>query len=378
MKLLPSELPSLLAAEARAAGRPAVRPLVYITPFHMPTNAYIEMQKALVSECGFEPRPLSVRHLLLEGGWKGLLRRRNLVMAQWIEMRAFRWRASHPRLSLRGLGVFLFYLAVLRLARARVVYVVHDHAVHDTAGLGRSASRRLIGLCRRVADHRVVHDPAATALYDATYLPHPLFWDRPGQPPLPPSPPRAPAGPLRCAMLGAIRPYKALDTMLEAWPAGRALVIAGRAQPDLLGALLQIVARRQLQADVTIDPTHQSDAAFAERLQACDVLILPHASDTAMVSGAFFEAIGRVPWLVARRSSFIDWAAQQFPQVLAFDSPSELPALLDRIDAVRREAGAALVETRQKALRSFGWRECRHAWAAFLAVVAVLPLTIDL
>lgn len=353
--------------------------MAYVTPFRMPTNAYIEMQKALALACGFEPRPLSLRHLLLQGGLWGLLQRRNIVIAQWIEMRAFRWRGGRPRLSVGGLLLFAFYMALLRLARAPVVYVVHDHAVHDTAGFGRAVSARLIALCRRVADHRVVHDPTATTLYDATYLPHPLFWDRPASAPstAPPGRVRTAGEPLRCAMLGAIRPYKAIDTVLAAWPRGRSLVIAGRGAPEVVAELTHIVARGGLQHDVILDPTHQSDAAFDARLQACDVLILPHASDTALVSGAFFEAIGRVPWLVARRSSFIDWAARRYPQVLAFDHPEELPALLDRIDASPPPADPLAV--RRSALQAFGWAPSRHAWAAFLATVAVLPtLTLDL
>jgi glycosyltransferase involved in cell wall biosynthesis len=348
------------------------RPLAYVTPFTMTTNAYMEMQKALLGECGFEPRPLSIRHLLLEGGWRGLLDRRNVVMAQWIEMRAFRWRDSYPRLSPSGMLVFLFYLLTLKLARARVIYVVHDHAVHDTAGFGRKVSRWLIAWCRRTADLRVVHDAQAAALYGATYLPHPLFWDSPGAPACPPREP-APLAPLRCAMLGAIRPYKAIDTVLEAWPPGRSLTIAGRAKPDLLDRLLQIVGQRGLESDVVIDPTHQSDQAFSERIEWCDVLILPHASESALVSGAFFEAIGRVPWLIARRSSFIDWAAQHFPQVLPFDSPAELPSLLAQIDIVRQRTPVDLAQVRQSALRHFGWSHCRDTWAAFLSADARVP-----
>jgi len=341
------------------------RPLAYVTPFTMSTNAYMEMQKALLTECGFEPRPLSVRHLLLQGGWRGLLDRRNMIWVQWIEMRAFRWRASYPRLSLHGMLVFLFYILVLQLARARVIYVVHDHAVHDTAGFSRRISRWLIAWCRRIADHRIVHDPQAASLYHATYLPHPLFWDSPGAV-VSPSRAAAAPGPLRCAMLGAIRPYKAIDTVLEAWPPGYGLTIAGRAKPDLLATLMRIVTQRGLERDVMIDPSHQSDEDFAARLDACDVLILPHASDTALVSGAFFEAVGRVPWLVARRSTFIDWAAGHFPQILAFSSPAELPALLASIEDTRRRAPVDLMQVRQAALQCFGWRQCRKAWAAFL------------
>jgi beta-1,4-mannosyltransferase len=350
--------------------RPASsRPLAYVTPFTMSTNAYMEMQKALLRDCGFEPRPLSVRHLLLEGGWRGLMDRGNLIVAQWIEMRGFRWRASYPRLSLRGLLVFLFYLLVLKLARAGVIYVVHDHAVHDTVGFGRRVSRWLIGWCRRTADYRVVHDPQCVTLYGATYLPHPLFWDFPGAAVLPFRKP-VPVGSMRCAMLGAIRPYKAIDTILVVWPRGRELTIAGRVQPDLLAHLLRIVAQRDLEDDVVIDPAHQSDEAFAERLGACDVLILPHASNTALVSGAFFEALGRVPWLVARRSSFIDWAARHFPQVLAFDSPAELPALLTRIEITRQSTPVDLAEVRQIALEHFGWWQCRDRWGGFLSAVS--------
>jgi hypothetical protein len=330
----------------------------------------MEMQKALLRDCGFEPRPLSVRHLLFESGWRGLMDRRNLIMAQWIEMRGFRWRVSYPRLSLRGLLVFLFYLLVLKLARAVVIYVVHDHAVHDTAGFGRRVSRWLIGLCRRIADYRVVHDPQCVALYDATYLPHPLFWDFPGAAGLPSRKP-APLTSMRCAMLGAIRPYKAIDTILEVWPRGRELTIAGRVQPDLLAHLSRIIVQRDLGRDVVLDPTHQSDEAFAERLGACDVLILPHASNTALVSGAFFEAVGRVPWLVARRSSFIDWAARHFSQVLAFDSPVELSALLTQIERTGQSTPVNLADVREIALQHFGWRQCRETWGEFLAGVSM-------
>jgi len=174
-------------------------------------------------------------------------------------------------------------------------------------------------------------------------------------------------------MLGAIRPYKAIDTVLEAWPPGRSLTIAGRAKPDLLDRLLQIVGQRGLESDVVIDPTHQSDQAFSERIEWCDVLILPHASESALVSGAFFEAIGRVPWLIARRSSFIDWAAQHFPQVLPFDSPAELPSLLAQIDIVRQRTPVDLAQVRQGALRHFGWSHCRDMWAAFLSADARVP-----
>lgn len=348
-------------------------PVAFVTPFNLPTNAYIEMQKALARAAGFEVQPFSVRHLLLGGGLRGLMRRRNVVLVQWLEMRAFHFGAR-TRLSLTGCLTLGFMWLMLACARARVIFFVHDHAVHDTSGWLRGLSRWLVGRLCRTADARVVHDPSYARQYQADYLPHPLFWDRPQPARAMPSAvslqaaaPRLGttplAGPLRHAMLGAIRPYKAIDTILDVWPADLSLLIAGRCSAGLLATLNRIITTRGLQRTVTIDARHQSDAEFEAKLRAADVLILPHATGTALVSGAFFEALGKVSFIVARRSAFIDWAAQHFAGVHAFDEPEELPALLAQL---QHTPAPPWRETITAALRAFGWAACEAQWGPFL------------
>lgn len=358
-------------SDERPIGAPDAtrRRTAYVTPFRMPTNAYIEMQKELVRSGGFEMRPFSIHHLLLRGGLFGLLRRRNIVLVQWLESRPFHADGPAGRLSLRGSLLFVFYVTLLACTPARVVFFVHDHAVHDTSGRLRSLSRRLLQLLCRVADVRVVHDPSCTELYRAQYLPHPLFWDRPGLPPLSAQPSAAsrvddgnPAR-LHCVMLGAIRPYKSIDTILQVWPAGTPLLVAGRSTVELAASLQQIVDRRGLADCVTLDARHLSDADFDARLCDADVLILPHAAETALVSGAFFEALGRVPFIVARCSPFIDWACLEFGNVRAFSDPQELPALLESLQMLPLRGRGALAES---ALSAFGWQTCLRTWGAFL------------
>ncbi len=361
--------------ESHARPKPAARRVAYVTPFRMPTNRYMELQKALVHDSGFEARPFSVKHLFFEGGLWGLLKRRNIVLCQWLETRPFTpcTTTSALRLSPIGLGLYVVFLALLALTPATVVYVVHDHAVNDAQGMLHALSQCFLFAARRVADRRIVHDPGFQQKYQASYLPHPLFWDRPeplNAPPLKmPSREgrsRAPGAPLRCAMLGAIRPYKSIDQVLRAWPADMPLLVAGRCTAELLLTLQAIVEQRGLQRTVTLYPKHLSDAEFAQQIDAIDVFILPHASNTALVSGAFFEAIGRVPVIVARRSPFIDWAASQFHGVCAFDSAAQLPALLQRVASDSSHAdGAAQARTAFAARAAFGHDACRLAWGEF-------------
>ena len=343
----------------------AERRIAYVTPFRLPSNRYMELQKALLSDCGYEPRPFSLRHLILEGGIWGLLRRRNIVMVQWLETRPFGSGAAFTHLSTVGVLLFATYLILLAVSPAAVVYVVHDHAVHDTEGTMRALSQWFIVAARRVADFRVAHDPGAQTQYQATYLPHPLFWDS-GAEGLAAShtrrKARPPGAPLRCAMLGAIRSYKSIDSVLKVWPAGLPLTVAGRCTPALLAELQSIIDARSLRPAVTLIPTFQSHAEFDRHLSVADVLILPHATGSAMVSGAFFEAIGRVPLILARRTRFMEWVAGELDGVHLFDRVEEIPALLERLSGCPSEVSRDTIE-RARAL--FGWEACHRQWGDF-------------
>ena len=130
------------------------------------------------------------------------------------------------------------------------------------------------------------------------------------------------------AVLGVIRPYKDIAGVLSVWPQACRLEIAGQGSADYLKTLRDIIERRALQNDVAIDPRYLSDQEFDQRIDAADVLILPHHADSMLVSGAFFEAIGRVPVLISRDTPFMRWAAEKFDNVLLFQHIEELPEIV--------------------------------------------------
>ncbi|TDV17100.1 glycosyltransferase family 1 protein [Paraburkholderia caballeronis] len=370
------------AVVRRAAGaKPARAPRVLMSPFTNTTNPYIDLQKQLLEDLGYDVLPLSVRSLFRDGRIVDVFRRSTVLVFHWIELRAFTKGGRTVLLSPKGLAVLAFYCALMALGRAKVVYFVHDHAVHNARRNVRRVSVALMSLVRRLADFRVVHAPDFDARYDARYLPHPLYWDAPGSPAATRRPTDAAEAETagdrpRFAMLGTIQPYKEIAGVLEVWPHAHRLDVAGHGNASYVETLRRIMRERALDDAVTLDARFLSDDEFERKLCAADVLILPHSADSMLVSGAFFEAIGRVPVVIARAIPFMTWAARRFDNVLLFERVDELPALIDGVmkrwpDLARETAG------RQRALDEFGWQACRVRYRQFFGEVVGVPVQND-
>lgn len=329
----------------------------YVSPFTNETNDYIHQVKAVLAANGMDVQPFSFKTLASRRAM-GLFNPRNLVLVHWLESRAFTEGRTGARISLFGLLQVLVYLAVLSVARARFVYFVHDHAVHDLRGWRRRFSVFLIRCLSALADVRVVHDPSHCETYQAVYLPHPLYQDRHPQATAQPRP--TSAG-FRVGALGAVRPYKRIEHIVACWPAGPELVVRGRCDPAYEHEIKAAMAARPVDVRIDFQPGFMSREAFDAAMAELDALILPHASDSMLVSGAFFEAIGAVPFVIARETPFTRWAAQQFDGVLTFTTDAEMLACV--AEAQRRQASQPpLAEQAQKANELFGFASCARAY----------------
>lgn len=356
---------------AGAGPRAKQRVRILQSPFTNTTNPYIEMVKRIFVASGYDLEPMSARNLL-HGGFAHLFSSRTVLVFHWLELRPFRRKGARTVISPLGCLIFLFYCMVICIGRAKVVYVVHDHVVHDAVGFMRKLSKVLMALERRLADMRIVHAPTYEPTYRAHYLPHPLYWDMPGYQATPRAAPQPDALP-QFAMLGTIRPYKDLAAVLEVWPQQCRLELAGNGSADYVQTLNEVIARRALHETVHIDARFLSDAEFEQRISRTDVLILPHVTDSMLVSGAFFEAIGRVPMLIARATPFMVWAAQKFDNVLLFERIEQLPELVQR--AAQTWQRAAQQDKRELAIAEFGWHTCcREYQRLFDALVDGAPL----
>lgn len=214
----------------------------------------------------------------------------------------------------------------------------------------------LIRAFSAVADVRIVHDPLSVDTYNATYVPHPLYYEFVGKSP---SERRyLPAQRVRFGILGSVRPYKRIDKVLQHWPPAHPLLIAGWAPPEYARRLRAIIDERGLDRCVETRFQFLGREEFDAALDSIDVLVLPHAPDTALVSGAIFEAVGRVPTIIVRRSPFAEFLAQCVPGVFLFERSEEIATGVERAQCFLAQGSrAASPEVR----RLFGVSAVLHA-----------------
>jgi beta-1,4-mannosyltransferase len=336
-------------------------PTAYISPFTNDTNDYINRVKSVVQGAGYDVVPLSFR-TLLSRGLLGLFKSENVVLVHWLESRVFSEGRGGAKIRPAGLLQFVVYSLVLALMRARFVYFLHDHAVHDLAGWRRNFSMRLIGLLRWLADVVVVHDPSFCDKYGAVYLPHPLYQEREPKT----MPPRSPNVLFRAGILGAVRPYKRIEHIIDVWPEGPELLIRGRSDPVYEQLLRERIAQRGQGVRIHLNIGFMSREDFEAEIKRLDALILPHADSSALVSGAFFEAIGAVPVVIARSSPFVEWSKKHFESVLSFSEDSELVKMVDLARDHQDSHHASLQLSAIRANDMFGEAACRQEYGAIL------------
>lgn len=304
-------------------------PIAYLSPFVNETNDYINRVKSILGGCGYEVQPFSFRTLLSPKAL-GLFKRENVVLVHWLESRVFTEGRSGARIRPAGLLQFAIYALVLAVVRARLVYFIHDHAVHDLTGWRRTFSVSLIALLRKLAKVRVVHDPSFCDTYQAVYLPHPLYQERTPEA----MPQRTASGSFRAGVLGAVRPYKRIEHIIDVWPEGPELLIRGRSDAAYEQLLRERIAARGPGARIRLVTGFMSREEFEGEMSQLDALILPHADASALVSGAFFEAIGATPVVIARSTPFIRWASGEFEGVMPYEAEAGLPLVVQ--DAIKR------------------------------------------
>lgn len=328
----------------------------FISPFTNDINPYNDQQRRLLEAVGYTVHPFRLRTLLRSTDARWLWSADTLVVLNWTEVRAFRNRDGHAELAIKGIVALLAYIAVLLTVRARVVYFIHNHYVHDSHGWQRRISRRIIAVLCRLADIRGVLDPTATDAFNAHFLPHPLIGRAP-QTRAAGSTGRA----CRFLIIGQVRRYKGIERVLEVWPRELPLDILGRADPAYAAELTAIIERRNLADSVTMESRFIPDDELHDRIAAADVLILPHQPDSALVSSAVFEALGRVPVILARSSPFNEWLAARFDAVQTFADDAALAALASRVAAMQERPDTE--RSYRQAQEEFGFDACAARYA---------------
>jgi len=259
----------------------------------------------------------------------------------------------------RTIRRFLDRVAGYRATGGRVVWTVHNILPHETRfeaaevrlSAGVAAASDVIhvlaaGTRGHVAPYydlpadRILHVPHPS--YRGAYQDHVSPLDARHELGLMP-------GELVLAVVGAIRPYKGLDELLDAWAevdleGPRRLLIAGAPSED--GAGEALVTRAALDPRVVIDARKIPADEVQLYLRAADVVVLPYRR--SLNSGALMLALTfGVPVIVPAGGGLAEVAAPAFSRTFDPDDPESLVAApreapaLATPDAARAAAAAA-------------------------------------
>ncbi len=173
--------------------------------------------------------------------------------------------------------------------------------------------------------------------------------------------PDVPDGAPLVAMLGLLRPYKGLETLLDAWPRVRAaipeaqLLVAGRVLGDPDGAARLERMAAETDSGITADLRFTPTAEFVGAMLRAEVIVLPYRRIDQ--SGVLFAALALGRPIVATRVGGFAEVVEQHGAGLVVppDHPEALAdALIELLrDPARRDAMAAA--SRAAADGPFSW-----------------------
>jgi len=253
------------------------------------------------------------------------------------------WFEDQPyRKGLHGIGRSLFImrffasLVLLRLFSANIVWVRHNFRPHN-AGHDMKLYSSVIKWMRRVS-HRVV-TLEKTDLIATDVVKHPLY--------------DTPAVNLEAMQtgrrttpflyFGAIKPYKRLDKLLDAWPVQQPLKIMGYCGDNTYEAeLLDIIRSRKL--DVTWENRFVEDDALELAIADTRYVVLPHDDNAMISSGTFYLALTLGANILCFDSRFARNKAQEFTFVQILE-PTRLDTQLGSLEYT--EAHKVIAAARQ-------------------------------
>jgi beta-1,4-mannosyltransferase len=222
----------------------------------------------------------------------------------------------------------LAVLQLIRLGKKKLVWTMHNRLSHEKKSgfLSRKLTQKLV----RQADAIVIHSTTSRDILNSQFenikaqiihIPHPDFLDVYG--PMLPDPTRDQNSKLQLLFLGAIKPYKNIEILIEAvsrFPHELCLTIAG--SPNTLEYGRQIKEAAANAGNISLHLDFIPDNDLPKYFDSSDVVVLPYAIESSLNSGSAILAFSYGRTVICPRIGTIDdLAAEQ--EVFAYSYISE-------------------------------------------------------
>lgn len=343
-----SESPALLA-RPEATTRQRCR-IAYI-PHEDMGNAYTDRMRELLGDFGVVERFAGIKSLLRQ--LPRSLRCYDIVVVNWLESAIVAFDTG--RISLRGTVRVFFKTLLMKAFAKRLVFVRHNNYPHETAPGRERAARRLIDFYEALFDVVITHS-GADEDEGRRYCPHPLY----RRTIVASAPPLAVALPDEYFIaFGRIEPYKKLDTLIENFPSGRTLVVAGSVRDAAYANRLARIRR----GNVVFLPGRLDEAAAQRLVRSARGVVIANAEPDMLVSGTFFYAMSLGRPVFAVTTPFLAWARERIGNELLVLG-ADLKRLCRAIAAC--DARPVSAASREAVAREFGDAAIKDALAAAL------------
>lgn len=245
--------------------------IAYVYPRGDHDNLYLERNTQVWKLCGFEVRtlPKKVRWELFTG------RDERILILNWFED-----RIGYSKFAILETMKCLLYIAFFKVYFKKIVWVRHNFKPHSMQK--KWYFNLFLKILGKVSDIVVTHRHVDKI--DSSVVPHPTY-EFPEEYIKSES-----ERDIEFLCFGKIKKYKNIANLLRQWPEERRLQIVGSCDtPEIKKEILGIIADRNL--DVALEDRFVSYDELCQTIGKSKYVILPHQSETMIVSGALYHAV---------------------------------------------------------------------------------------
>ncbi|MEB2774824.1 glycosyltransferase [Algoriphagus sp. D3-2-R+10] len=206
----------------------------------------------------------------------------------------------------------LVVLAAIKLGNKKLVWTMHNRLSHEkkSGKLSRALTRKIVTQADAVVIHASITKDILRSQYPnlqakIAHIPHPDFIDVYG-PMLPESSVES-NSPLKLLFLGAIKPYKNIELLIEIaqqFPTDIHLTIAGNPNSESYQRELQKLAFEA--SNISLELKFIPDKVLPIYIHKSDLLVLPYSLESSLNSGTVILAFSYGRTVICPRIGTID------------------------------------------------------------------------
>ncbi len=263
---------------------------LYVYPEDIMSNEYLLNLKSLLTAAGFEVKGISEFRNDKD-------KKESTVLFSWIEDRVCR---RHWRFSTQRFREALLALLAAKFSGAKIVWIKHNYKPHDfneVPLISKVYYRIMLFLIKRFSEVKLVHSSRFAEInnkYD--YIPHPLYKVTESSNEMPRDIP--------FLIFGKLMKYKQIDRVLEHWPQGAPLLIAGKPESvKYENTIKGIIAKREL-TKVTFNANFISNEELDQLLKRTSCVVVSNKGQSMLASGVVIHALSYRCSILATENNF--------------------------------------------------------------------------